>query len=72
MKKNWPAFLTLAIAGVLYGLFGLPVANAYGHGWISIVFYAALVIAAIYARCNPEPIHSRVFHRKIRRTPQSL
>jgi hypothetical protein len=50
----------------------VPWANSFGHWWISIVFYAALVLAALYCRCNQEPIHSKVFHRKVRRTPQSL
>jgi len=62
----------LVIVGIIYGFFGVPLANAYGRWWISVAFYAALLVAGIYARCNPAPIHSKVFHRKIRRTPQSL
>ena len=62
----------LGVVGLLFALFGVPLANAYGRWWISVLFYAVLLIAAIYARCNPDPIHSKIFHRKIRRTPQSL
>jgi membrane protein implicated in regulation of membrane protease activity len=72
MGKNWPALLMLIVVGAIYGVVGVPWANAFGHWWISIVFYAALVLAALYCRCNQEPIHSKVFHRKVRRTPQSL
>ncbi|ABF40044.1 hypothetical protein Acid345_1041 [Candidatus Koribacter versatilis Ellin345] len=72
VKNNWPVLLALLIAGLVYGVIGLPMANAYGHWWLSVVFYAALVVAAVYARCNPDPIHSKLFHRKVRRTPQSL
>ncbi|HEY3927947.1 MAG TPA: hypothetical protein VGL89_06215 [Candidatus Koribacter sp.] len=72
MGKNWAFLLLLTIAGVIYGIIGVPWANAFGHWWISVIFYGALVLAAVYCRCNPEPIHSKIFHRKIRRTPQSL
>jgi uncharacterized membrane protein YfcA len=72
MGKNWPLLLILVVAGAIYGVVGVPWANSFGHWWISIVFYAALVMAALYCRCNREPIHTKVFHRKVRRTPQSL
>lgn len=72
MGKNWPALLMLTIAGVIYGFVAMPWLNTYGAWWVSVIFYGALVVAAIYCRCNPDPIHSKVFHRKIRRTPQSL
>ena len=62
----------LVIAGAIYGVIGVPWANSLGHWWISVIFYGALIVAALYCRCNREPIHTKVFHRKIRRTPQSL
>jgi hypothetical protein len=71
MGKHWPALLVIGIAAVVYGMWGVPWANAFGHWWISVVFYAALILAAIYCRCNPEPVHTKLFHRKIRRSPQS-
>jgi uncharacterized membrane protein YfcA len=72
MGKNWPSLVMLAVAGLIYGVVGIPWANMYGGWWISVVFYGVLVLAAVYCRCNPEPIHSKMFHRKIKRTPQSL
>ena len=72
MGKNWPALVTLGIAAVIYAVFGMPWANMYGHAWISIVLYAVLALIAIYCRCNRDPIHSKIFHRRVRRTPQSL
>ncbi len=66
----------LGLAGVIYGLVGIPWVILYGGRWItilfSVAFYGALVVAAVYCRCNPEPIHSKVFHRKARRGPHSL
>ena len=72
MGKNWPILLMLVVAGVAYGLFAMPWVNSYGHWWISVLFYAVLVVAAVYCRCNRDPIHAPGFHRKVRRTPQSL
>lgn len=72
MRKNWPALVTLGFAAVIYGVFGIPWANWLGHPWISIVFYAVLALIAVYCRCNRDPIHSKLFHRRVRRTPQSL
>lgn len=66
----------LGIAGLIYGFLGIPWANMYGGRMaavlFSVVFYGALLVAAMYCRCNTEPIHSKLFHRKVRRTPQSL
>lgn len=72
MVKNWPALVTLGIAAAIYGVFGVPWANSFGHPWISVVFYAVIVLIAVYCRCNREPIHGKIFHRRVRRTPQSL
>jgi cytochrome c biogenesis protein ResB len=72
MRKNWPVLLMLIIAGVAYGLFVMPWVQSYGHWWITVIFYAALVVSALYCRCNRDPIHTESFHRKVRRTPQSL
>jgi hypothetical protein len=72
MGKHWLAILVLIVAGSIYGVVGVPWANSFGHWWISVVFYAVLLMAAVYCRCNPEPIHTKIFRRKIRRTPQSL
>lgn len=72
MGKNWAWLLLLAAIAIVYGFIGVPWANQFGHWWISVIVYAALLLAAVYCRCNPEPIHSKVFHRKVRRTPQSL
>lgn len=72
MGKNWPILVLLGVVGIIYGVIGVPWAMQFGHWWISVLFYAVLVLAAVYCRCNPDPIHSRMFHRKIRRTPHSL
>lgn len=72
MRQNWPALTLLSIAGIIYGFIGIPWARTYGHSWISITFYAVLVIVALYCRANPQPIHTRFFQRKVRRSPQNL
>ncbi len=72
MGKNWPILLLVVVLGVAYALWGIPWVNEFGHWWISLIVYAVLLLVAVYSRCNPEPIHSKLFHRKVRRTPQSL
>ena len=72
MGKNWPTLVMLGIAGVVYGVMGIPWANMYGAWWITVVFYGVLLLAAVYCKCNREPIHTKMFHRKARRTPQDL
>lgn len=72
MGKNWPALLFLGLIGVVYGVVGVPWANSFGRWWISVAFYAVLLLVAIYCRYNRQPIHSKGFHRKSHRSPQNL
>ncbi len=64
LRQNLRLLVLLAIAGVIFSIYGCPYFSDRQHTWLCIAVYAVLVLAFIYARAvnvrrRPKPPGAR-------------
>ncbi len=72
MKHNWTILVLLVVAGVVFGLYGIPWLQGMGRTWVAFIVYGVLVLAFLYTRHTGHPLHGARFRRRARRSPDQL